>query len=135
LQKEGVKTHKEKVEELNKYLSNLSEHHDMYVPLLLGFRFGDGDTDDMSITGRELDLDNTKLGMGGGRKEGSCFFVLWYLVFGVYTRPARSISGGESPCRYQKSCLARERGVCLEELSISRLQILEYSQPQPSPKP
>jgi len=29
LQKEGVKTHKEKVEELNKYLSNLSEHHDM----------------------------------------------------------------------------------------------------------
>lgn len=32
LQKEGVKTHKEKVEELNKYLSNLSEHHDMYVP-------------------------------------------------------------------------------------------------------
>jgi len=29
LQKEGVRTHKEKVEELNKYLSNLSEHHDM----------------------------------------------------------------------------------------------------------
>jgi protein FAM32A len=26
---EGVKTHKEKVEELNKYLSGLSEHHDM----------------------------------------------------------------------------------------------------------
>ncbi|KAK5135898.1 hypothetical protein LTR08_004548 [Meristemomyces frigidus] len=25
----GVKTHKEKVEELNKYLSKLSEHHDM----------------------------------------------------------------------------------------------------------
>ena len=70
------------MEELNKYLSNLSEHHDMYVPLLLGFRFGDGDTDDMSITGRELDLDNTKLGMGGGRMEGSCF-VLWLLVLGV----------------------------------------------------
>jgi len=33
LQKEGVKTHKQRVEELNKYLSNLSEHHDMYVPL------------------------------------------------------------------------------------------------------
>jgi protein FAM32A len=31
LQKEGVKTHKERVEELNKYLSKLSEHHDMYV--------------------------------------------------------------------------------------------------------
>jgi protein FAM32A len=29
LQKEGVKTHKQRVEELNKYLSNLSEHHDM----------------------------------------------------------------------------------------------------------
>ncbi|KAJ5664314.1 hypothetical protein N7507_005045 [Penicillium longicatenatum] len=29
LQREGVKTHKERVEELNKYLSRLSEHHDM----------------------------------------------------------------------------------------------------------
>ncbi|TAQ84634.1 hypothetical protein B7494_g7044 [Chlorociboria aeruginascens] len=29
LQREGVKSHKERVEELNKYLSNLSEHHDM----------------------------------------------------------------------------------------------------------
>ncbi|CAL3963345.1 hypothetical protein PZA11_000993 [Diplocarpon coronariae] len=29
LQREGVKTHKERVEELNKYLSKLSEHHDM----------------------------------------------------------------------------------------------------------
>ncbi|KAI9746876.1 MAG: proline dehydrogenase, partial [Chaenotheca gracillima] len=28
LKREGLKTHKEKVEELNKYLSNLSEHHD-----------------------------------------------------------------------------------------------------------
>lgn len=32
LKKMGVKTHKERVEELNKYLSTLSEHHDMYVP-------------------------------------------------------------------------------------------------------
>ena len=31
LKREGVKTHKERVEELNKYLSGLSEHHDMYV--------------------------------------------------------------------------------------------------------
>lgn len=31
LQKEGIKTHKERVEELNKYLSRLSEHHDMCV--------------------------------------------------------------------------------------------------------
>lgn len=29
LRKEGVKTHKQRVEELNKYLSGLSEHHDM----------------------------------------------------------------------------------------------------------
>ncbi|KAF1986458.1 DUF1754-domain-containing protein [Aulographum hederae CBS 113979] len=29
LMKEGVKTHKERVEELNRYLANLSEHHDM----------------------------------------------------------------------------------------------------------
>lgn len=31
LKREGFKTHKERVEELNRYLSNLSEHHDMYV--------------------------------------------------------------------------------------------------------
>ncbi|KAJ5351345.1 hypothetical protein N7452_000319 [Penicillium brevicompactum] len=36
LQRDGVKTHKERVEDLNKYLSRLSEHHDMYVFLLLG---------------------------------------------------------------------------------------------------
>ncbi|OJJ62778.1 hypothetical protein ASPSYDRAFT_86431 [Aspergillus sydowii CBS 593.65] len=29
LKREGIKTHKERVEELNKYLSRLSEHHDM----------------------------------------------------------------------------------------------------------
>ncbi|KAL1297250.1 hypothetical protein AAFC00_004809 [Neodothiora populina] len=29
LKREGVKTHKERVEHLNKYLSTLSEHHDM----------------------------------------------------------------------------------------------------------
>ena len=29
MKRDGVKTHKEKVEELNKYLSGLSEHHDM----------------------------------------------------------------------------------------------------------
>lgn len=31
LKREGFKTHKERVEELNKYLSGLTEHHDMYV--------------------------------------------------------------------------------------------------------
>lgn len=34
LKREGTKTHKERVEELNRYLSNLSEHHDMYVPTI-----------------------------------------------------------------------------------------------------
>ncbi|KAF2725811.1 DUF1754-domain-containing protein [Polychaeton citri CBS 116435] len=29
LKKDGLKSHKQRVEELNKYLSNLSEHHDM----------------------------------------------------------------------------------------------------------
>ena len=56
LKREGAKTHKERVEELNRYLSNLSEHHDMYVflysrqnqfPLLI---FG--------MIGHELDLVN-----------------------------------------------------------------------------
>jgi len=31
LKKDGIKSHKERVEEFNKYLSNLSEHHDMLV--------------------------------------------------------------------------------------------------------
>ena len=31
LKREGTKTHKERVEDLNRYLSGLSEHHDMYV--------------------------------------------------------------------------------------------------------
>lgn len=34
LKREGVKTHKERVKELNKYLSSLTEHHDMYVLVL-----------------------------------------------------------------------------------------------------
>jgi len=29
LRREGARTHKERVEELNRYLSGLSEHHDM----------------------------------------------------------------------------------------------------------
>ena len=35
LLKEGIKSHKERVEEFNKYLANMSEHHDMYVLLSL----------------------------------------------------------------------------------------------------
>lgn len=33
LRREGYKTHKERVENLNRYLSALSEHHDMYVSI------------------------------------------------------------------------------------------------------
>lgn len=33
LRKDGTKTHKERVEDLNRYLSKLSEHHDMYVKI------------------------------------------------------------------------------------------------------
>lgn len=45
LKREGLKTHKERVEELNRYLSNLSEHHDMYVilhPIFLDVRWSVG---------------------------------------------------------------------------------------------
>lgn len=38
LKRDGVKTHKERVEELNRYLSKLSEHHDMYVGVSPGSR-------------------------------------------------------------------------------------------------
>lgn len=38
LKREGAKTHKERVEDLNRYLSNLSEHHDMYAFLSLYLR-------------------------------------------------------------------------------------------------
>lgn len=37
LMKEGVRSHKERVEEFNKYLANLSEHHDMYGISLIVF--------------------------------------------------------------------------------------------------
>jgi hypothetical protein len=35
LKREGIKSHKQRVEEYNKYLSNLSEHHDMYVQKII----------------------------------------------------------------------------------------------------
>jgi len=74
----------------------------------------------MSLTGRELDLDNTKLGMGGGRMEGSCSFVLWLLVlgvWGVYEASEKRI-WEESP--YQTFCPARERGVYVTKSGPSR---------------
>jgi protein FAM32A len=56
LKKEGLKTHKERVEELNKYLSGLSEHHDMYDHALCS---GAHVTVLMILTGLELDLGKT----------------------------------------------------------------------------
>lgn len=40
LRRDGSKTHKERVEELNKYLSGLTEHHDMYVLVCLTRIYG-----------------------------------------------------------------------------------------------
>jgi len=63
LQKTGIKTHKQRVEELNKYLSNLSEHHDMYVVSSafpashLPSRLHTIDT--LTPAGQESDLDKT----------------------------------------------------------------------------
>jgi len=45
LAKEGIKSHKERVEEYNKYLASLSEHHDMYVQLFLRQMWYNADTD------------------------------------------------------------------------------------------
>jgi hypothetical protein len=77
LQKEGVKTHKQRVEELNKYLSNLSEHHDMYVPfspfyVLVSFR-GDMLT---NYTGQESDLDKIALSLQHEGELRTCAAIL-----------------------------------------------------------
>jgi hypothetical protein len=108
---------------LNKYLSNLSEHHDMYVPLLLGFRLGDRNADDMSITGRELDLDNTKLGDGRWEERGARVLLCcgyWYLVFGGYTRPARSVSGKKAHRAGTRHFALRGKGVYVTKSGPSR---------------
>lgn len=60
LQKEGVKTHKQRVEELNKYLSGLSEHHDMFVLLPVN---GLSTTNDSFVTGQKSDLDKIRFGL------------------------------------------------------------------------
>lgn len=82
LKREGVKTHKERVEELNRYLSGLSEHHDMYVSCnrCWGVRWVAN-----AMSGRELDLGN-KAGVRGGLEalglqEGG-FRAAFGLVFG-----------------------------------------------------
>ena len=62
LKREGTKTHKERVEELNRYLSNLSEHHDMYVCFVFytqAARIIGVATDMFFYLGRGSDLDNS----------------------------------------------------------------------------
>lgn len=58
LKREGVKSHKQRVEEYNKYLSNLSEHHDMYVSLTLLLQVGRASLT-LRPTGPVSDLANT----------------------------------------------------------------------------
>ena len=61
LRREGVKTHKERVEELNRYLSNLSEHHDMYVQML------------------------------GFFQKTSCYFYCFYYYYYYYIQPFQEL--------------------------------------------
>lgn len=83
LKREGTKSHKQRVEEYNKYLSNLSEHHDMYVSLHACFAdWQDIVTNALGLTGRVSDLANTwvegeGVGRGDGRGEG-CWILYFY---------------------------------------------------------
>lgn len=77
LKREGTKSHKQRVEEYNKYLSNLSEHHDMYVsPHACFADREDIVTNALGLTGRVSDLANTWGERGGGR-EG-CWILYFY---------------------------------------------------------
>ena len=83
LKREGTKTHKERVEELNRYLSNLSEHHDMYVhsPFRqrVVFRLNT-DADMLRCLGLELDLDKRLVaGTAENMFQGQLRFLLQYL--------------------------------------------------------
>ena len=82
LKREGVKSHKERVEELNQYLSNLSEHHDMCVsnPGCEMLRNGINVLTHCRI-GRKSDLDN-----GTNRMLSSSFFGL-LRAFGCFHDP------------------------------------------------
>lgn len=65
LKREGTKSHKQRVEEYNKYLSNLSEHHDMYASLRTYFENWKGVVANiLGFIGRVSDLDNTCWGVG-----------------------------------------------------------------------
>lgn len=81
IQKEGPKTHKQRVEELNKYLSNLSEHHDMYdSPRVLYYSskiFGKSVLTHIDYVGRRLDLDNIRYGSIG---IWSWVCILWWCL-------------------------------------------------------
>lgn len=102
----------------------------MYVLFLLGFRFGDRDwdADGMSIAGQELDLDNTKIGDGGGGKVGSCSFVLWLLVFGVWLlyECQREAYLGKKACRAE---ILRWEGKWCMSRRLVQLRITHPSQP------
>jgi protein FAM32A len=64
LRREGTRTHKERVEELNKYLSGLSEHHDMWVFFVMVLWV-------LTAAGRALDLDKT-CRQGNWRRSWGC---------------------------------------------------------------
>ena len=73
LKREGTKTHKERVEELNRYLSNLSEHHDMYVYFVFYTQAAciiEVATDMFPYLGRGSDLDNSPGGVLGTWRIG-----------------------------------------------------------------
>ena len=125
------------MEELNKYLSNLSEHHDMYVPLLLGFRFGiwilmacPSQAENWTWITRSWGWE-----VGGWRARVLLCCGYWYLVFGGYTRPARSVSGKKARRAGTRHFALRGKGVCMlrrvVHLAITNPRILP---PQPFPK-
>ena len=74
LKREGTKTHKERVEELNRYLSNLSEHHDMYVYFVF-YAYAAGiiaaATDMFLYLGPGSDLDNSRVEWAWGMANRS----------------------------------------------------------------
>jgi protein FAM32A len=69
LKRDGVKTHKERVEELNRYLSKLSEHHDMYA-LSMIFILIQRKTD--YVSGRELARANAAISSISYREGNRC---------------------------------------------------------------
>lgn len=82
LKREGVKTHKERVEELNKYLSGLTEHHDMYV-LVMSYTddiplFLEGMADDLFLQAENRTRLRSGLSLFTFR-----LFARWFIVSGL----------------------------------------------------